>query len=167
MWQRILEKLTRRQEEAPAEPITMQPIGVVRNGVRQPRPLGWERVRSNIIIRPELAPALDGLEGYSHIIVVFWMHQVPADAGTAMQVCPRGDPRYPLQGVLAIRTQNRPNPIGVAVVPLVARRGNVLRVRGLDAIDGTPVLDVKPYIPHYDSIANARVPKWVMGEAES
>jgi len=71
-----------------------------------------------------------------------------------------GDPTLPLLGIFATRTQLRPNPIGFSVVPLLARKGNVLRVRGLDAIDGTPVLDVKPYIPHYDSVPQATIPAW-------
>jgi tRNA (Thr-GGU) A37 N-methylase len=62
--------------------------------------------------------------------------------------------------VLATRSPRRPNPIGVAVVPLVRRRRNILRVRGLDALDGTPVLDVKPYLPHYDSVPEAKLPEW-------
>jgi tRNA (Thr-GGU) A37 N-methylase len=71
-----------------------------------------------------------------------------------------GDPTLPLLGIFATRTQLRPNPIGVSIVPLLARKGNELRVRGLDAIDGTPVLDVKPYIPHYDSVPQATIPAW-------
>jgi tRNA-Thr(GGU) m(6)t(6)A37 methyltransferase TsaA len=77
-----------------------------------------------------------------------------------------GDPALPLLGIFATRTQLRPNPIGVSVVPLLARKGNVLRVRGLDAIDGTPVLDVKPYIPHYDSVPQATIPAWASEVAE-
>ena len=88
---------------------------------------------------------------------------MPDEQRTTGRIHPRGDPQYPLQGVLATRSQRRPNAIGVAVVPLLRRRRNVLRVRGLDAIDGTPLLDIKPYIPHYDSVADARVPDWVKG----
>ena len=77
-----------------------------------------------------------------------------------------GDPALPLLGVLATRTQLRPNPIGVSIVPLLARKGNELRVRGLDAIDRTPVLDIKPYIPHYDSVAQATIPAWASEVAE-
>jgi tRNA (Thr-GGU) A37 N-methylase len=63
--------------------------------------------------------------------------------------------------VLATRSQRRPSAIGVAVVPLLRRRHNILRVQGLDAIDGTPVLDIKPYLPPYDSVPDARMPDWV------
>ena len=144
----------------PREPAVLRPIGVVRNSVRAPRMDGWEGVRSDLIFRDDLTGALDGIETYSHIIVIFHLHVVPEGERTTGHIHPRGDPRLPEQGVLATRSQRRPNAVGVSVVPLLRRRKNILRVRGLDAIDGTPVLDIKPYIPHYDSVADARVPDW-------
>ena len=149
-----------RLPPVPREPAVFRPIGVVRNNVREPRMEGWEHVRSDLIFRDDLLDALDGIETYSHIIVIFHLHRVPEEERTTGRIHPRGDPRLPEQGVLATRSQRRPNAIGVAVVPLLRRRRNVLRVRGLDAIDGTPVLDIKPYVPHYDSIADAKVPDW-------
>ena len=77
-----------------------------------------------------------------------------------MRVRPRGDARIPEQGVLATRSQLRPSPIGVSVVRLLKRRRNILRVEGLDAIDGTPVLDIKPYFPNYDAVPGAGIPQW-------
>ena len=133
----------------PREPVPIRPIGVVRNAVREPTPEGWESVRSDIIVREELMPALDGLEGYSHIIVVFVCHLVPEEERTQLRLRPRNDPRLPEQGVLATRSQLRPSALGVSVVPLLRRRRNVLRV-------------VKPYVPHYDSVPDARVPDWVL-----
>ena len=145
----------------PNEPVGLKPIGIVRNRVREPRLEGWENVSSDIIVRKALTGALDGIEGYSHIVVLFHLHRVSDEERDRIQCHPRGDERYPLQGVLATRTQHRPNPVGVSVVRLVKRRRNVLRVKGLDAINGTPVLDVKPYIPHYDAPADVRLPDWV------
>ncbi|OGO50243.1 MAG: tRNA (N6-threonylcarbamoyladenosine(37)-N6)-methyltransferase TrmO [Chloroflexi bacterium RBG_16_68_14] len=142
--------------------MSLRPIAVVRNGVSEPRPDGWERVRSDLIVREDLTAALDGIEAYSHIIVVFFCHLVPEEERTALHIHPRGDPRLPEQGVLATRSQRRPSALGVAVVPLLRRRRNILRVVGLDAIDGTPVLDIKPYLPMYDSVPEARVPDWVL-----
>lgn len=150
----------------PREPVSMRPIGVVRNNVFHPVPDGWESVRSDLIFREELMPALDGLEAYSHMIVVFACHRVPEEERTEGRIRPRGDPRLPEQGVLATRSQRRPNPVGVAVVPVLRRRRNIIRVLGLDAIDGTPLLDVKPYIPFYDSVADATVPDWVLNPPE-
>lgn len=146
----------------PREPVSLRPIAVVRNNVFEPRPEGWEEIRSDLIFRDDLLGALDGIEEYSHVIVVFSCHQVPEEERTALHIRPRGDQRLPKQGVLATRSQRRPNALGIATVPLLRRRRNILRVLGLDAIDGTPVLDIKPYLPHYDSVPEARVPDWVL-----
>ena len=154
-----------RVPAVPREPAVFRPIGVVRNSVREPRMDGWEQVRSDLIVRDDLLAALDGIESYSHLIVVFSFHRLPEEERTTGRLHPRGDARLPEQGVLATRSQRRPNAIGVAVVPLLRRRRNILRVQGLDAIDGTPVLDIKPYLPPYDSVPDARMPDWVQGRA--
>jgi tRNA-Thr(GGU) m(6)t(6)A37 methyltransferase TsaA len=151
-------------EEVP--PAVFSPVGVVHNAVKKPQMGGWESVESRIIVRRELADALDGLEGYSHLILLFWIDRAPEEERGAIRIHPRGDPALPLLGVFATRTQLRPNPIGLSIVPLLARKGNVLRVRGLDAIDGTPVLDIKPYIPHYDSVPQASIPAWASEVAQ-
>lgn len=132
-------------------------IATVRNGVKEPRPDGWERRESWVELRPELAPALEGLAAYSHITVVFRLHRVPAERRALRLTLA---PSIPEQGVLATRSQLRPNPIGVTVVELLEIRSERLRVRGLDAIEGTPVLDIRPYIPYYDAVPDARVPDW-------
>ncbi len=149
-----------RVPPVPRDPAVFRPIGVVRNRVREPRMGGWESVRSDLIFRDDLLGALDGIETHSHIIVIFHIDRVPVEERTTGRIHPRGDPRLPEQGVLATRSQLRPNAIGVSVVPLLRRRKNILRVRGLDAIDGTPVLDIKPYIPRYDSVPDAKMPDW-------
>jgi tRNA-Thr(GGU) m(6)t(6)A37 methyltransferase TsaA len=161
LWFRFLDWFARLRgrRTIPREPVSIRPIGVVRNGVTAPRPDGWQHVRSDIIVREELAGALDGIEGYSHIIVVFAFDKVP-ESELKERVRPRGDARIPEQGVLATRSQLRPSPLGVSVVRLLRRRGNILRVEGLDAIDSTPVLDIKPYYPNYDAVATAEVPDW-------
>jgi tRNA-Thr(GGU) m(6)t(6)A37 methyltransferase TsaA len=165
--QRLFDSLFRalgfRLPPVPREPVSLRPVGVVRNRVALPRPDGWEHVRSDIIVRDDLTPALDGIETYSHVIVVFACHLVP-DEERLLRLQPRGDASAsggPEQGVLATRSQLRPNPIGVSVVQVLHRRKAVLRVRGLDAIDGTPVLDLKPYLPPYDSVPGAKLPAWV------
>jgi tRNA-Thr(GGU) m(6)t(6)A37 methyltransferase TsaA len=152
----------RPHEPPPPADVTLRPIGVVRNRVKQPMGEGWADVESRIVLRPELAEALLGLDGYSHVWVLFWPHQIPEEVrGSKPQLHPRDDPANPLQGVLATRAQIRHNPILLSAVPLLKVEGNVLRVRGLDAVDGSPVLDIKPYIPHHDSLPDARVPRWV------
>jgi tRNA (adenine37-N6)-methyltransferase len=143
----------------PREPISYRAIGVVRNHVRESRPAGWEDVRSDIILRDELEPALDAIEGFSHVIVVFHLDRIPDLARRLTLPVGNEDPP-PERGVFATRSQLRPNPVGVAVVPVLHRRKAVLRVRGLDALDGSPVIDIKPYLPRYDAVADARLPVW-------
>jgi tRNA-Thr(GGU) m(6)t(6)A37 methyltransferase TsaA len=143
----------------PREPVTYRAIGVVRNRVRDSRIPGWQDVRSDIILRDDLSSALDAVDGFSHVIVVFHLDRVPDDE-RRRQVQVGTDSA--MRGVLATRSQRRPNPIGVSVVPVLHRRKSVLRVQGLDALDGTPVLDVKPYLPAYDSIPEARLPDWAV-----
>ena len=143
--------------------ITLRPIGVVRNSVKEPQAPGfdWSGVKSRILIHPELGDGLLGLESYSHINVLFWPHLVPAEViGSKHRLHPRDDPENPLQGILATRSQIRFNPILVTAVPLLSVKDNALVVRGLDAVDGTPVLDIKPYFPHFDSIPDAQVADW-------
>ncbi len=142
--------------------ITIKPIGTVRNAVRKPPkpPYDWDNVVSRIEIEPGLTEALDSLDEFSHIIVLYWMNRLAAEP-LPMKVRPRRDPNLPLVGLLATRAPHRPNPIGKATAKLLKRERNVLTVSGLDAIDGTPVIDIKPYLPRNDSVADARTPPWV------
>jgi tRNA (adenine37-N6)-methyltransferase len=96
---------------------------------------------SRIVIEPELTDGLSGLEPGQRVLVLFWFHRAE---GSELLQHPRGDVARPVRGVFALRSPRRPNPIGATVVELIGRSGNVLEVRGLDAIDGTPVLDLKP-----------------------
>lgn len=138
----------------------LKPIGVVRSEVEERGRRDWRGVDSEIVVTPALAEALDGLEEFSHIVVLFWMHRAPPGARSVTRVHPQMRQDLPELGVFATRSPHRPNPLGLAVVELVERRGQVLKVRGLDAIDGTPVLDLKPYLPS-DLVPQARMPEWV------
>ncbi|MCL4242158.1 MAG: SAM-dependent methyltransferase [Dehalococcoidia bacterium] len=139
----------------PPAQVTLDAIGYVRNGVRKPRPRGWEKVESRIELLPEHQARLQGIERYSHLIVVFYL-DIAEDA-------PEKPEKLTLEsgqayGIFATRSQLRPNHLGVSAVPLIAREGLALTVRGLDAVDGTAVLDIKPYLPAYDAIGDARTP---------
>ena len=123
---------------------------------------GWERVESRLEIDPRLTEALRGIEGFSHIIVLTWLHLAAEEPRDQLSVHPGGDVRLPLIGVFALRVAGRPNPLGCSVVRLDRVEGATLRVRGLDALDGTPVLDVKPYLPLYDCAPDARLPGWAL-----
>jgi len=138
----------------------LKAIGIVRNDIKQPVRHGWSEVVSDIVVDSSLTEALDGLDQFSHIIVLYWMHQLSADRPLPLKVHPMGKPELPLVGRFATRSPSRPNPVGQAMVRLLERRGNILKVKGLDAIDGTPVIDIKPYIPGYDSASDAKAPQW-------
>jgi len=142
--------------------MTLKPIGIVKNGITQPTDTrdAWQKVTSEIVINDDLTGALDGLEGFSHIIVLYWLDRANAEE-LSLKVHPMGRKEVPKQGIFAVRTPNRPNRIGMTTVKLLQRQGNILIVEGLDALDGSPVLDIKPYIPGYDSADDARVPEWI------
>jgi len=114
---------------------------------------------SQIVLRDELVEGLAGISGYSHLFVLFYLHQITDEQRKTLRVHPRGRPDLPLTGVFAVRTMLRPNPIGLTLVELVKVDGKVLTVKGLDAYDETPVLDIKPY-DFWDMAENAKVPNW-------
>ena len=142
--------------------IILKPIGTIRSELKEPTREKRPDNISEIIIDSVLTESLDNLDEFSHIIVLYWIHKSRSPAPT--KVRPKGNPENRLMGVFATRSPSRPNPIGKATVALLERRGNMLKVQGLDAIDGTPVLDIKPYIPGYDSVENARAPSWTIKE---
>jgi tRNA-Thr(GGU) m(6)t(6)A37 methyltransferase TsaA len=148
-------------DSLPAMSLTV--IGVVRNGVTRPPDEGWTKVISELVIEPGLSEALDNLDQFSHLIVLYWMHRRESRK-VPLKVHPKGRVELPLVGLLATRSPDRPNPLGQTVVRLLERRGNVLVVEGLDAFDGTPVIDLKPYLPQNDFVAGAEVPPWITRE---
>ncbi len=142
--------------------LTVEPIGQVRSARSDTSDTGWGDVVSTIVLDPERfdASALQGLETFSHVEVVFVFHEIPSE-----RICwgarrPRENPRWPLLGIFAQRGSARPNLIGVARAQVVAVRGTELDVRGLDAIDGTPVLDVKPWLREFGPRGRTRQPGW-------
>ena len=140
---------------------TFHPIGVVKNGVSEtPKRPHWQRdTFSELIIDPKWEAGLEGLEEFSHIIVLFLFDRVKQEE-VQLKVHPMHREDLPVTGLFATRTPNRPNPIGETVVPVIERNGNILRVKGLDALDGTPILDIKPYLRSGDLIPDASEPSW-------
>jgi tRNA-Thr(GGU) m(6)t(6)A37 methyltransferase TsaA len=136
-------------------------IGKVRSKVKEAVDENWGKTESEIVLGDEYAPGLTGLEGFTHIIVVFHMHKADYNNNLHLVRHPQERADLPKLGIFAQRAKHRPNPIGITAVELVAVSGNSVKVRGLDAIDGTPVLDIKPYFPAFDSRPNARIPTWV------
>ena len=140
--------------------MTLKAIGTVSNGIRARPEQGWSKVVSDIVINSHLTEALDNLDEFSHLIVLYWMHQPRVSGQLPAKIHPMGKRELPLVGRFATRSPHRPNPVGIAIVRLLQRQGNILKVEGLDALDGTPVIDIKPYIPGDDSVADAKVPEW-------
>ncbi len=145
---------------APAATLPLRAIGVVRCAVTEGRDEDWGDVVSELQLDPSLARGLDGLDAFSHALVIYWMHESSFDVARDLVRRPRGRADMPAVGIFAQRAKHRPNPIGVTAVRIVGRDGALLRVRGLDAIDGTPVLDVKPYFPEFDRVDAPTVPAW-------
>ncbi len=135
-----------------AQALQMQPIGQVKKQGEQ----------TFLEIKPELATALKGLEDFSHLWVFYWFHENDRpEARATLQVHPRRDPANPLTGVFACRAPERPNLIGLCACKILKIKGNIVEVAGLDARDGTPIVDLKPYIPTGDAIPEATTPAWV------
>jgi tRNA-Thr(GGU) m(6)t(6)A37 methyltransferase TsaA len=141
--------------------INLTPIGFVKNAVTEPKREDWHSITSEIIVNEDLREALSGIDEFSHIIVIYWMHRTSPTERSVMKVHPKRNQNLPLVGVFATRSPVRPNPIGISTVKLLECRDNVLKVIGLDAIDGTPVLDIKPHIPGSDSPTPTKSPSWI------
>jgi tRNA-Thr(GGU) m(6)t(6)A37 methyltransferase TsaA len=136
-------------------------IGVVYNEVKEPTDQGWGKVVSEVVLDESMTDGLDGIEEFSHLLILFWMHRAAEAEPVRMRRRPQGREDMPEMGIFAQRARHRPNPIGITTVKLLRRERNRLYVQGLDAINGTPILDVKPYVPAYDAAESPRVPEWV------
>jgi len=122
---------------------------------------GSDLIKSMIVINDEYIECLDGIEEFSHLIIFFWTHKVPEKARQLKKVHPAGIKKIPMKGIFATRSPVRPNPICKTTVKLIERKGNTLLVEGLDAIDDTPVIDIKPHLPFYDSPCNIKLAGWM------
>jgi tRNA-Thr(GGU) m(6)t(6)A37 methyltransferase TsaA len=141
--------------------ITLEPIGLVRNDFPQgEKPPTWQRTSSRIEFAPQWTEALSGLDGFSHAIVLCYLHLTEGRVSPT-RIHPQGRPTMPLVGFFGTRTPARPNPISCTVVQLVKREGHILFVDNLDMYDGTPVLDIKPYITRGDCHPEAQEPDWI------
>jgi len=138
--------------------IFLNPIGRVKTEAVGNEVKDKSRI-SQIILRDELVGTLEGVDGFSHLFVLFWLNQISNKQRMTLKIHPRGRMDMPLLGVFATRTNIRPNPIGLTLVELLKVEGNTLTVRGLDAFDGTPILDIKPF-DSWDNAEKARVPDW-------
>jgi tRNA-Thr(GGU) m(6)t(6)A37 methyltransferase TsaA len=138
--------------------IRFKVIGTVHNEIKRRHRHNTKDIVSEIVLDPSLAEGLDSIEGFSHLIIIYFMNKSRQPFPLKVQPRFRAEPGE--VGVFASRSPDRPNPLGKTIVKLLEHHENVLKVQGLDAMDGTPVIDIKPYIPRIDTVKNARVPPW-------
>lgn len=141
--------------------ISLEPIGHVRSLRRELRDDDWGSVTATIELVSGFGPeALAGLEDYSHAEVLFHFDRVAESTVERGARHPRGNPRWPLVGIFAQRAKDRPNRLGSTIVEILRRDGRALTVAGLDAVDGTPVLDIKPVMVEFLPRTTVRQPTW-------
>ncbi len=141
--------------------INLNPIGVVSNDIVNRMDANWGKVKSKIIIDKEYYGALDGLSDFNYAIILTYLHEAKYKKDQHLQRRPRNLKDMPLIGIFSQRAKNRPNPIGITAVKIIKVTEDYLEVTGLDAINSTPILDIKPYYPQYDKKNDSVVPEWV------
>ncbi len=137
--------------------IELRPIGIIHSPYKTRRNApsqGWHRpeVVSEAEVFDEYTEGLKDIEGFSYLHLIYWLHE---SEGYRLQITTPWDTE--LHGLFTTRSPNRPNPIGYSVVKLIGKYDNVLKFRGLDALEGTPLLDIKPYIPGIDEMKEVKV----------
>ncbi len=162
-------------------PIELTPVGIIRNAIDKPfltpgkhgitMDGEFENIKSDIhkfkqeistiTINPELTGCLDGIEHYSHLTILYWADRVPQESRAVTRVHPMGRKEIPEQGIFSTASPVRPNPVLMTVVKLVERNRNVLKVEGLDAVDKSPVIDIKPFVRGFFPGDEVRVPGWM------
>jgi tRNA-Thr(GGU) m(6)t(6)A37 methyltransferase TsaA len=141
--------------------IEMVPIGFVRNAVKETIDDNWGSVASRLTLEPQFAKGIRHLDQFSHAIIVTYLHRSKFDPAKNLLRRPRGLDSMPEVGIFSQRAKDRPNPIGITAVKIVAVGKDYVDVQGLDAIDGTPILDIKPYFLQFDCVPMAKTPAWV------
>lgn len=146
--------------EPEATSFEVRAIGIVRSSRREAVDDGWDAESARIeLLDPLDERALIGIEAFSHCVVVYVFHLADPDRWQ-MSRHPRGNDAWPEVGILAQRAKDRPNRLGVTTCRVLGHDGRVLHVAGLDAVDGTPVLDVKPYLTEFGPRGEVHQPAW-------
>jgi len=142
--------------------LSLRPIGIIHSpyhdGVQAPYQGSRREEICWVELFKEFEEGLTDIEGFSHIILIYYLHK---SQGYHLLVRTPWDTKP--HGLFTTRSPNRPSPLGLSEVELIARKGNILEVKGLDAIDGTPLLDIKPYVPSIDEKANVKI-GWLEGK---
>jgi len=116
---------------------------------------------STLTLLPRFEELLDGIEDFSHIVVIYWPHRLGPEERETKKVHPMGRKDIPLKGIFATRSPARPNPLLISTVRLLERKENQLRVQGLEALNGSPIMDIKPLTRHFDDSEDHRFPDWI------
>jgi len=161
----------------PTAEMQIRSVGVVRSPLKEPSLVAESgdlecrvRVRgaredqgviSELVIDSDIDGILDGIEGFSHLLVLYWAHLVASEGRSIIKAHPMGRKELPLVGIFATCSPARPNNICATTVRLLQRKENVLKVEGLDALDGSPILDIKPYNPGYYATGDVKVADWM------
>lgn len=141
--------------------ITFEPIATVKNSRTAPTDDHWEAIIAEIELAPQVpTEAFDHISGFSHLEIIYYFDQVKME-DKVFSGRPRGNPNYPVVGIFGQRKKDRPNPIGLTTVELLEHTGRSIKVKFLDAIDGTPVLDIKPVFKEFQPQSAIRQPEWV------
>ena len=164
-----------------AEQMIIKPVGIIKSSILTPNLKGddknitatekkeamkkqHKKIKegiSEIIIDDKFKGILDGIEDFSHILVLYWPHMLPEASRSIIKVHPMGRKDLPEKGVFATCSPARPNPVLVTAVPLLSRKDNILKVQGLEAVNGSPVIDIKPYILHYYGPKDVTIADWM------
>ena len=144
---------------------TVMGCSMIKNDVYQIYPIGFIRKDPSLTaieIDEKYEDGILGLNVFSHVVVCYWFHQNDKpDIRETLQVYPRGNPKNQLHGVFATRSPQRPNLIGLSICKIQSIEDNMIRIDTIDAYDGSPVIDIKPYIPDVDSVENVELPEWI------
>ncbi len=141
--------------------IILKPIATSSNTRKEATDDYWGKVVAEITLADDIpTEAFENIENFSHLEIIFYFDKVPDDK-VVYSGHPRGNPDYPLMGIFCQRKKDRPNKIGLCTVELLAHNGRTIIVKGLDAIDGTPVLDIKPFFKEFQPHTETQQPAWV------
>ncbi len=141
--------------------IVLTPLAIVKNSRTEPIDDDWENVVAEIELADHIpTEAFDNISDFSHLEIIYYFDKVKKE-DIVFSGRPRGNPNYPLVGIFGQRKKDRPNTIGLATVELLEHKGRTIKVKFLDAIDGTPVLDIKPVFKEFQAKGEIRQPIWV------
>lgn len=142
--------------------ISLKPIATVKNSRTEPIDDNWEAIIADIVLADHIpSEAFENISDFSHLEIIYYFDKVNED-DIAFSGRPRGNPNYPLVGIFGQRKKDRPNTIGLCTVELLEHNGRSIKVKYLDAIDGTPVLDIKPVFKEFQPKNEIKQPDWVV-----